>query len=154
MSGVRRGTWPEFLLSDIWECLEHLFLTPWWLRVLPKELDERVEKLQISHVQYGIGSSVVHKLMDAMSSAQKLQGAGLTPHFHDERSSNVSLFELGFPRSVHLLPFVSIVPWFFFDRRYVNQGPLCGRAAALKVSSSLFLGYPFSFSALVDLDYD
>ena len=28
--------------------------------------------------------------MDAMSSAQKLRGAGLTPHFHAERSSNGS----------------------------------------------------------------
>ena len=35
-------------------------------------------------------NSVVHKLMDAMSSAQKLRGAGLTPHFHAERSSNSS----------------------------------------------------------------
>ena len=34
--------------------------------------------------------SVVHKLMDAMSSALKLRGAGLTPHFHAERSSNGS----------------------------------------------------------------
>ena len=42
-NGVRRGTWPEFWLSDIWECPEHLFLIPWWLRVLPKELDEKVE---------------------------------------------------------------------------------------------------------------
>ena len=36
------------------------------------------------------GESAVHKLMDAMSSAQKLRGAGLTPHFHAERSSNGS----------------------------------------------------------------
>ena len=36
------------------------------------------------------GESTVHKLMDAMSSAQKLRGAGLTPHFHAERSSNGS----------------------------------------------------------------
>ena len=34
------------------------------------------------------GNSVVHKLMDAMSSALKLRGAGLTPHFHAEFSSN------------------------------------------------------------------
>ena len=34
--------------------------------------------------------SVVHKLMDAMSSALKLRSAGLTPHFHAERSSNGS----------------------------------------------------------------
>ena len=33
---------------------------------------------------------MVHKLMDAMSSAEKLRGAGLTPHFHAERSSNGS----------------------------------------------------------------
>ena len=33
---------------------------------------------------------MVHKLTDAMSSAQKLRGAGLTPHFHAERSSNCS----------------------------------------------------------------
>ena len=58
---------PNFLLSDIWECLEHLFLIAWWLRVLPKELDERVEKLQISHAQCGIGNSVVHELMDVRS---------------------------------------------------------------------------------------
>ena len=36
------------------------------------------------------GNSVVHKLMDAMSSALKLRGAGLTPHFHAEFSSNGS----------------------------------------------------------------
>ena len=36
------------------------------------------------------GESAVHNLMDAMSSAQKLRGAGLTPHFHAERSSNGS----------------------------------------------------------------
>ena len=36
------------------------------------------------------GESAVHKLMDAMSSAQKLRGPGLTPHFHAERSSNGS----------------------------------------------------------------
>ena len=36
------------------------------------------------------GESAVHKLMDAMSSAQKLPGAGLTPHFQAERSSNGS----------------------------------------------------------------
>ena len=33
---------------------------------------------------------MIHKLMDAMSSALKLRGAGLTPHFHAERSSNGS----------------------------------------------------------------
>ena len=33
---------------------------------------------------------MVHKLMDAMSSALNLRGAGLTPHFHAERSSNGS----------------------------------------------------------------
>ena len=36
------------------------------------------------------GNSVVHKLMDAMSSALKWRGAGLTPHFHTECSSNGS----------------------------------------------------------------
>ena len=34
--------------------------------------------------------SVVHKLMDAMSSPLKLRSDGLTPHFHAERSSNGS----------------------------------------------------------------
>ena len=33
---------------------------------------------------------MIHKLMDAMSSALNLRGAGLTPHFHAERSSNGS----------------------------------------------------------------
>ena len=79
-------------------------------------------------------------------SFQKLRGTGLTPHFHDERSQT-SLFELGFPRAARLLRFLTIavhctiiiancVPWLCFDRRYVYQGPLCGRAAALEVSSS------------------
>ena len=41
------------------------FLILWWQRVLPKELDEKVAKLQFSRTQYGVGNSVVHKLMDA-----------------------------------------------------------------------------------------
>ena len=44
--------------------------------VLPKVLDEKVEKMQISRAQYGIGNFVVHNLMDVRSSAQKLRGAG------------------------------------------------------------------------------
>ena len=70
------------------------------------------------------------------------------------------LFELGFPRSACYLPLPSlaaivasaylgrIFTWLRFDRRYVNQGPLCGRAAALKVSSSLFLGTVSLFLSL------
>ena len=33
---------------------------------------------------------MIHKLMDAMSAALTLRSAGLTPHFHAERSSNGS----------------------------------------------------------------
>ena len=68
------------LLPDIWECPTHLFLILWWQRVLPQELDEKVATLQFSRTQYGVGNSVVHKLMDAMSSALKLRGAGLPAH--------------------------------------------------------------------------
>ena len=65
------------------------------------------------------------------------------------------LFELGFPRSACYLPLPSLAAlvastylgrfftWLRFDRRYVNQG-----AAALKVSSSLFLGTVSLFLSL------
>ena len=90
-NGVQCVTWPEFCCPTFGSVLRTSFSIPWWLRVLPKELDEKVAKLQFSRTQYGVGNSVVHKLMDAMSSALKLRGAGLTPHFHAERSSNLSM---------------------------------------------------------------
>ena len=79
-----------------------------WLRILPKELDEKVPKLGF----FTHSSGMVHKLMDAMCSflrgrcltpqkiraersanvsALKLRGAGLTPHFQAERSLHTSV---------------------------------------------------------------
>ena len=110
------------------------------------------------------GNSLVHELMDVMCSCcgvprltphkiraerssnlsvQKLRGAGLTPHFHVERSSNASLrsriSSLCSPpslpplsRSTVFLLWPTCVPWLCFDRRYVNQGPPCGLTVAFE----------------------
>ena len=72
-NGVRCITWQEFCCQTFGSVLRTSFLILWWQRVLPKELDEKVAKLQFSRTQYGVGNSVVHKLMDAMSSALKLR---------------------------------------------------------------------------------
>ena len=103
-----------------------------------------------------------------------LRGRGLTAQqIRAERSANVSFqkvagcrvdpalpLEFRFPCSACFLPLPSlaalvasanlglIFTWLRFDHRYVNQGPLCGRAAALKVSSSLFWGTPSLFLPL------
>ena len=82
-----------------------------------------------------------HKIRAERSSNlsfQKLRGAGLTPHFRDERSSNLSEF----------FPLLATFPSSIvarFDHRYLNQGPPCGRAA-LRVCSSLLLGTTTLFS--------
>ena len=73
-NGVRSITWPEFCCPTFGSVLRTSFSILWWQRVLPKELDEKVAKWQFSRTQYGVGNSVVHKLMDAMSSALKLRG--------------------------------------------------------------------------------
>ena len=90
-----------------------------------------------------------HKIRAERSSNlsfQKLRGAGLTPHFRDERSSNLSEFFpllASFPSSIVARSIFIVAHSVFqlrFDHRYLNQGPPCGRAAALRVCSSLLLG--------------
>ena len=90
-----------------------------------------------------------HKIRAERSSNlsfQKLRGPGLTPHFHDERSSNLSEFFpllASFPSSIVARSIFIVAHSVFqlrIDHRYFNQGTLCGRAAALRVCTSLLLG--------------